>query len=159
MSGLDLAQCHTIILNMFSTRGSLELARAVLQSDHPEDTPQQPEGSLPWCVCRKCRPMPTSVGNLCCRQTSCITSTELFESTVLDVNVLSIAIIDWSDTFVESVDYSTSSYRKAAYRQFILWREGHLGRGNRKVVPSCVVWSVRNRFPAPDGMYLGFKEY
>ena len=87
MSGLDLAQCHTIILNTFSTRDGLELAHAALQSDHPEDIPQQPEGSLPWCVCRKCRPMPTSVENLCCRQTSCIMSTELFESTVLDVNV------------------------------------------------------------------------
>ena len=84
---------------------------------------------------------------------------KILESTVLDVNVLSIAIINRSDTFVEPVDYSKSSYRKAAYRQFILWRQGHLGRGNRKVVPSSVVWSVRNRFPAPDRMYLGFKEY
>ena len=95
--------------------------------------------------------MPTSVENICCRQSSCITSTDLFESTVLDINVLSIAIVNRSDTFVEPVDYSLSSYRKAAYRRFILWKEGHLGRGNRKVLPSCVVWSVRNRYPAPDG--------
>jgi len=41
---LDLAQCHAIILNTFSSRGGLELARtalqsAVLQSDPPEETP------------------------------------------------------------------------------------------------------------------------
>ena len=96
MAGSDLAQCHTIILNTFSTSGGLELA---LQGDHPEDAPQQPEGSLPLCVSRKCRPMPTAVENPCCRQTPCITSTELLESTLLDVNILSIAIINHSDTF------------------------------------------------------------
>jgi hypothetical protein len=30
-------------------------------------------------------------------------------------------------------------FAKAAYRQYILWRYKKLGRGNRKVVPSCVV--------------------
>ena len=158
MSTLDLEQCRTVIFNTFSTRGGLELVRAALQSDPPE-MPHQPAGNVPWCVCGNCRAMPTSVENVCCRQSSCVTSTDLFESTVLDINVLSIAIVNRSDTFVEPVDYSPSSYRKAAYRQFILWKEGHLGRGNRKVLPSCVVWSVRNRYPAPDGLYLGFKEY
>ena len=148
MSTLNLAQCHTIILSVFSSCGGIELARSALQSDTSKDPP---EDNLPWCVCGKCRPMPTPVENVCCRQSACITSTDLFESTVLDINVLSIAIVNRSDTFVEPVDYSPASYRKTTYRQFILWREGYLGRGNRKVVPSCVIWSVQNRYPAPDG--------
>ena len=121
MSTLDLRQCHTIILNTFSTRGGLELAHAALHSDPPEEMPHQPADNLPRCVCRKCRVMPTSIENVCCKQSSCITSSELFESPILDINVLSIAIVNRSDTFVEPVDYSPASYRKAAYRQFILW--------------------------------------
>ena len=36
---------------------------------------------------------------------------------------------------------------------------GHLERNNRRVVPSCVVLSIRRKYPAPDGQYLGFREY
>jgi len=136
----------------------VELVQAALLSDPPSQPPQQPN-DLPWCVCNKCRAMPTTIENVCCKLRTCVTSTDLFESTVLDLNVLSIAILNRSEVFVDEADYSPASYRKAAYRQYILWKEGHLGRGNRKVIPSCVVWSVQNWYPAPDGQYLGFKEY
>lgn len=135
------------------------MVRAALHGDPPADRPPQEPDNLPWCKCGKCRAMPTSTENVCCKHRNCISNTELFESTVLDLNVLNVAILNRSDIFVESPDYSPSSYRKAAYRQFVLWQEGRLGRGNRKVVPSCVVWAVRNHYPAPDGLYLGFKEY
>jgi len=74
----------------------------------------------------------------------------------LDLNVVTIAILNCSEIFISSFDDSPASYRKAAYRQYILWKEGRLGRGNRVVVPSYV---VRTRYPVPDGQYLGFKEY
>jgi len=77
--------------------------------------------------------MPTAAENACCKQSSCITSTELFETSVLDINVLSIAIVNCSDTFVELADYSPSSYRKAAYRQFVLWREDILGEATERL--------------------------
>ena len=38
---------------------------------------------------------------------------------------------------------SAKSFRKAAYRQFILARHGHLGKGNGRVYPFCVVLRVR----------------
>ena len=52
-----------------------------------------------------------------------------------------------------------ANYRKAAYRQYIMYQHGYLGRSVRKVIPSCVVWKVRDQYPAPDNIYLGFKEY
>ncbi len=49
-------------------------------------------------------------------------------------------------------------YRLVAYRVILEWalKGERLGRGNRAVLPSCVVWAVRNAFPSPTGEYVGF---
>ena len=54
-------------------------------------------------------------------------------------------------------DNSTRAFRKAAYRQFILDRDGHLGKGNRKVCPSCLVKTVRGHYPSQTGAYMGYR--
>jgi P2X purinoceptor 7 len=38
-----------------------------------------------------------------------------------------------------------------------LWRYKKLGRGNRRVCPSCVVLAIRQLYSAQDGIYMGFK--
>ncbi|KAF0294184.1 hypothetical protein FJT64_008120 [Amphibalanus amphitrite] len=48
--------------------------------------------------------------------------------------------------------------RFQAYRLYMVWRCGRLGRGNRQPVPSCVVVNIRKKWPSPDGTYVGFKE-
>ena len=115
--------------------------------------------NLPWCICGQCRHMALEVENICCRQRICITREEFFQCAVLDMGVLSIAIVNHSDVFADDPEYTPASYRKASYRQWILWQHGYLGRANRRVIPSCVIWAVRDRYPSPNGLYLGFKKY
>ena len=49
-------------------------------------------------------------------------------------------------------------YRFAAYKSYIYWIYGKLGRNNRRVVPACAVTAIRARFPEEDGRYKGFHE-
>ena len=92
-----------------------------------------------------------------CGKICCVTSFVTFQNTCTDRDILLIAIRARCDIRVEDPDYSTNSYRKAAYRQYILWRYKKLGRGNRRVCPSCVVLTIRHIFPADDGNYMGFR--
>lgn len=110
-----------------------------------------------WCTCGVCRPMPTEEENKCCGKIRCFSSFVTFQNTCTDRDVLVMAIRGRCDIRAEEPDYSTNSFRKAAYRQYILWRYKKLGRGNRRVCPSCVVLAIRHIYPAEDGIYMGFR--
>ena len=56
--------------------------------------------------------MPLPAENVCCRKSPCVTTLEFFQSAVLDMNVLSISIVNRSDVFADDPDYSPSGYRK-----------------------------------------------
>ena len=51
-----------------------------------------------------------------------------------------------------------SNYCYGAYRQYIWWVYGRLGRKRRKVIPACVVLAIQKQFPEADGNYTGFKD-
>jgi len=97
--------------------------------------------------------------NVCCRKLPCVSEMGWFNSVVLNIDVLSLAIEMWCDFYSDDARYSPAAYRKAAYHQYILKKHGYLGRHNRLVIPSCVVWCIRRKYPAPGGIYMGFKEY
>ena len=53
---------------------------------------------------------------------------------------------------------SNRSYRYAAYRQFTWWVYERLGKGNRRVIPSCVLTNIRKTFPEENGVYVPYRD-
>lgn len=132
-----------------------------------------------WCLCMKCSSM-SSVGFLtaaeclCCHeidaasyfnlnvQGNCITENESFKSIVLMRENLWTALVGMHDRESTSLpprdNVPTKTYRYAAYRQFTWWVHNRLGRGVRRRIPSCVLNKIRETFPAPDAVYVGFSD-
>lgn len=112
---------------------------------------------VPWCKCRVCRIMPQEIENKCCGQRKCVTTHTRFAKLCLDPDVLQLAIRNRGDIRNDREDNSTRVFRKASYRQFVLDRYSYLGKGNRKVCPSCVVVTIRQHYPSQTGVYMGFR--
>ena len=63
----------------------------------------------------------------------------------------------WADIFAQNPGEDMAALRHAAYRQFVLWRHGRLGTNIRRVIPSCVVVRIRDKFPSASAVYTGFQ--
>ena len=116
MKKLSEVEKETLLIRVLSQgRGSVEYARDLLTgANDPESEPPEPENDAePWCICGVCRRMQDEQENVCCQKRTCVTSYVMFNTTCLDREVLQLAI---------RADYSTQSYRKAAYRQHTLWK-------------------------------------
>lgn len=127
----------------------------VQQGYHP--SPDQ--GSPNWCSCRNCREMPTEAERLCCGQLpeNCFSRIRDFDLVVLGELILHVARTYRQDVLAVPNDNDWNrGNRHTAYRQYILWQHGRLGAGNRRVIPSCCVWRIRDTFPDPFGQYSGF---
>uniref|UniRef100_A0A8C5GJD6 P2X purinoreceptor 7 intracellular domain-containing protein n=1 Tax=Gouania willdenowi TaxID=441366 RepID=A0A8C5GJD6_GOUWI len=115
-----------------------------------------------WCVCNNCRDMPTDVECKCCGQQpeACISILPHMAAYILQEGHLRLASRIWND--VRGLDdlpnrgESSKQLHHAAYRQYVMWQYGALGRGNRLVIPSCVVWRIRDCFPDLLGQYTGY---
>ncbi|XP_068707627.1 uncharacterized protein [Montipora foliosa] len=135
------------------------------QTTQPEAGQQLPpawrtsEPPPQWCKCGSCRVMSQEIEIICCKKRKCVTEHARFKKVCLDADVLELCIKNRADIRNDREDNSTRTFRKAAYRQFILDKYGHLGKGKRKVAPSCVVWCVRHHYPARTGLYMGFRSH
>lgn len=92
----------------------------------------------------------------------CITDLEDFPLVCLQKGVLWVALVSLNDRdgahIPRLIDIAPNiTFRYAAYRQFTWFLYAKLGRGVRRVIPSCVVTATRQRFPESDGNYSTFK--
>ena len=70
-----------------------------------------------------------------------------------------VYLLGWNNSlFLPFYPSNYRSYRYAAYRMFTYWTHGILGKGVRRVIPACVLKTIRQTFPADDGRYVGFKQ-
>ena len=141
-----------------SGEGSVQFVRdlvSILNNDGIQTSSTATD--LAWCQCGVCQNMPTEDERKCCERKKCLTSYQKFKKICLDKDILEVCIKSTADFYAEEFDFSANSYRKAAYRQYILWKFGKLGYHNRRVIPECVVRMIRAAYPSPDGIYMGFK--
>ena len=137
----------------------------------PELDAKQRKGNTDWCLCGKCKAMETERESLCCLDTNeipddyfegnCITESEGFESVCLSRHGLKAAIRakkyykeknnpKKSKPDEPKKPITNVTFRYAGYRQFVFWVYDDLKKGERKIIPSCVVWSIRERFPKSE---------
>ncbi|XP_043922376.1 uncharacterized protein LOC122797919 [Protopterus annectens] len=120
---------------------------------------RQSEQPPTWCVCQGCRDMPTAQERVCCANSpmNCLSLVLEMSEVVLHPGVLRVA-----DTYrraIFGIPLETDDNRRSwhsAYRQFTVWHYGWLGSRVRRVIPSCCVWRIRDRYPNPLGQYTGF---
>lgn len=58
------------------------------------------------------------------------------------------------DEVADNVENRT--IRKSAYKLFVYLKYGHMGKGNRIQIASCVVDRIRDKWPEEDGNYTGY---
>ena len=51
--------------------------------------------------------------------------------------------------------YENENFRHVAYKQYVYYKHGHLGRGCRIEPPNCFLWAVRDKWPSAQ--YTGYK--
>ena len=161
VGGLDEEQQRRLLILVLNNgHGSLDYAKSrkrILENDDPQPEYDPPANVQDWCVCGNCIIMPMPDENKCCQQRKCIKSYEHFYNLCIDHHVLELVICARCDIRVEPLDFSMASFRKAGYRQFILWEHGYLGKSNRRIIPSCAVKKIRSKYPSPDNVYMGLR--
>ena len=153
---------HVMEENEKTSSSSSEDNLPTTSDSMPTSPPLPDKDPIAWCTCRNCRPMPTLLENVCCKGTpeSCIAKFPEFTLLILEPMVLNMSN-NYRNDFLglseENEEDLNKNFRHAAYRQFILWRHGYLGANNRKIIPSCCVLAIREKFPSPHGIYTGYK--
>ena len=74
--------------------------------------------------------------------------------------------IQYGDSIVEAGDQALELHkkggsnlvRKKMYSTYTYIKYGHLGRGERIRIPSCVLDKIREHWPDVSGKYMGHKE-
>ena len=133
-------------------------------ADEPQTVAEQPAGvpAAPVCECGQCNFAAENSSNLCCAQLAqdyvrisdipqngCITQHADFAAVCLHPAVLDVAWLWYKQQYDEPYEGPLFDLRRhVAYRQFVRWTYGTLGRTVRVTIPSCVLHVIRSQYPS-----------
>lgn len=131
------------------------------------ETEENENDDTDTCLCQHCIDMGVENIKLCCRREienpsvqlngeECVTATDAFLVVCTNKDVLGTALGAWHHMNGKNLEICNKSYRFIAYRQYIWWQYGKLGKGVRRRIPTCVLSKIRQTFPAADGVYVPF---
>lgn len=127
------------------------------------------DDDMEWCSCGKCEYNIIIKEKVCCRRPQifeedvfdgnrCIVETDAFASVCLNRFVLQAAIGTWNDNNHENRNLEDRNYRFIAYKQYISWSYGYLGKRKRKPLPNCVITEIRRKYPDPNDTYVPYND-
>ena len=64
----------------------------------------------------------------------------------------------WTDALMTQTYFLPRSVRFAGYKQYTWCIHNRLGKGVRKVLPSCALGAIRDKYPEESGVYVPFME-
>lgn len=141
---------------------SVEVQISLLQQDLSE-----------WCTCGNCATMPSEPENVCCIEipqvsrrmqeledsVRCMVDHPGLEPVCLIVfslqNALNIYRAEYGRLQMRQIQ---QRHRYLAYRTFVSWCWGFIGRRIRVVIPACVVLRICREFPDPQNVFVGFRQ-
>ena len=143
-----------------------------LSSDDKDDANRR-SGNKEWSQCGTCKKEIREIDCLCCQKVAaisddkfesqkCITLSQQFKTLCLEKLVLKNLLVGLHETRGDLLEkdgkLSNRSLCFAAHKQFIWWIFERSGKNNRRVIPSCVVWTIRKLYPEANGQYVRFNE-
>ena len=88
----------------------------------------------------------------------CITRTEVFTQTCMSPCVLRAALNRTAEhVFNFNPQHQPDNYRHVAYQQYVYYAYGWLGPKERRALPACACWAIRDAYPSANGVYRGFR--
>ena len=135
--------------------------------ENDDDTNVARIGNTDWCTCSRCRSMTTYEESICCKEDVpkdrlgehvCITAHDDFAAVCLNEAVLKTTLSMLNNLRGDTLSYENNALRYAAYRQFTWWVYNRLGKGVRRVIPSCAIWAIRDKYPDSSDNYAPFNE-
>ena len=126
------------------------------------------DDSEQWCFCLNCNDSDIKE-KICCTNPKtfdndifdgkdCITTTEAFASVCLNMHVLQASIGAWNYNNEDIKELENKNLRFIAYKQYIYWSYGYLGKKRRKPLPICVIDKIRETFPDPNNVYVPYED-
>ena len=90
---------------------------------------------------------------------NCITKSQDFSLVCLQEPVLETTLTAIHHLKGDSHEQCNHSYGFAAYKQYIWWVYGRIGRGNWKVVRSSIIKAIQRRFSENNEDYVHFSKF